>query len=197
MLAEDDPDYGVLELTERGVELVKLVIRDEDELNESIAGNTGEFFSDLQADPQVRDIVLVMEQGSSITGWVNNSFGEPIVNASVGIERLEMQLGSNRIFVYNLLSHDWKGVPFAVTDDQGNYSLKNLPACWDRIQLKAVAAGHVANEGQFESDGHSITDACTFQLRQGTEDAEFFRPAPEGSTEPAGGIYKGVGRTKE
>ncbi|MHC4573506.1 MAG: carboxypeptidase regulatory-like domain-containing protein [Planctomycetota bacterium] len=173
LLAEDDPDYGVLELTERGVELVKLVIRDEDELNENIAGNTGEFFSDLHADLQVRDIVLVMEQGSSITGWVNDSFGEPIANATVGIEELEMQLGSNRIIVSNLLSHDWKGMPFAVTDGQGNYSLNNLPACWAKVRLKAAALGYRSNEQEFESDGNTVTDACTFQLREGTENVEF------------------------
>jgi hypothetical protein len=169
---EDDPDYGVLELTERGGELVKLVIRDEDELNQSIAGSPGELFGDISADPQVRHIVLVVEQSRSITGWINKSFGEPIANATVGIEKLEIKLGSNRIIVSNLLSHDWKGMPFAVTDDEGNYSLNNLPACWDSIRLRAVALGHIADEQEFESDGSSILDACTFQLSKAILDAE-------------------------
>ena len=181
---------GILEQTERGVELI---IQNEDELNENIAGSAGEFFGELWSDPKVQEITLVMRQGCTITGWVNDPNGEPIANATVGIEELQMQLGGNRITITNL-GHDWQGASFAVTDEQGNYSLNNLPACWDMVRLKAVAPGRLADEQIFESDGNTITDACTFQLRQGIDEVEFLSPGEsEGGTEPAGGMYGVVG----
>jgi hypothetical protein len=202
LFKEDDPDFGcwcpglkqkhilstgadgLTEGTERGVDLV---IRNEDELNENMAGSAGEFFGDLWSDSQVRDIRLVMRQGSVITGWVNNSDGEPIANATVGIEELQMQLGTSRITI-SKLGHDWQGRSFAVSDQEGNYSLNNLPACWTKVRLKAVAPGYISSEQEFESDGDTVTDACTFQLRQGTGQMDLFTPAePQGSTGPVGG----------
>jgi hypothetical protein len=118
---------------------------------------------------------------------VNNSDGEPIANATVGIEELQMQLGPSTITI-SKLGRDWQGASFAVTDEEGNYSLNNLPACWTKVRLKAVAPGHRADEEEFESDGDTVTDACTFQLRQGTDQMDLFSPAePQGSTGPVGG----------
>ena len=155
--------YPLVEETHQGV---KLVIEDEDDLSRSIPGDPGELFGDVDDSPRVRNIALVMAPASVITGRVTNVFGEPIANGKVQIEMIEMQLRTSKIIISSL-NHDWKAEAFAITDDYGYYSLKNLPMSWQKVQLRTEADGYCSDERQFENDGRNKVEGCDFQLIEG------------------------------
>jgi hypothetical protein len=196
-IIELESERGGTQLIEETHQGVKLVIIDEEELIASIAGSPGEVFSDSEGGPRVRDIMLVMGPGSVLEGQVTSATGEPIGGAMVQVEEIEMALGSNRLTISNL-DHEWKAEAFGVTDDQGYYSLKNLPASWTNIILKAEAGGYATAEQDFHNAGGNKLDGCDVQLVEGgTEDEEEEEQEEGWEVYGANGSYGGYRRAGE
>jgi len=180
---------AVIEDTHQGV---KLVINDEEELSASIPGSPGELFGD---DPRVRDIVLVLGAASVVTGRVTNASGSPIPNAVVRIEELEMQLGKNMLTVSNL-DHEWKAEAFAISDNDGYYSLNNLPAAWTTIRLRVDAYGYATGRQIFQNDRGNTVDGYDLQLIEGEQQDNATTPVEfEGA--PKYGGYGGYRRARD
>jgi hypothetical protein len=191
---QSEEGNAVVEQTHQGV---KLVINDEEELSASIAGSPGEVYSDSEGGPRVRDIMLVMAPGSVIEGRVTSATGEPIGGATVQIEEIEMALGSNRLIISNL-DHEWKAEAFGVTDDQGYYSLRNLPASWTDIKLNAGADGYATARQEFQNAGGNRLDGCDVQLVEGGTEDEEEEDQDEGwEVYGANGSYGGYRRAGE
>jgi hypothetical protein len=164
---ENEPtEYPIVERTHQGVDLI---VEDEDELAQMLAGDLGQFSTDIDGNPKVKNIVLVMGPGSVITGRVTNDFDEPVSNATVWIEKLEIHLGINRLIVGGLGS-EWQGKAFAVTDNDGYYELTNLPVPLKKIELKAKANGYAIAQQEFESNGSDLIEGCNLQLIEGASD---------------------------
>ncbi|MHC4620331.1 MAG: carboxypeptidase-like regulatory domain-containing protein [Planctomycetota bacterium] len=184
---------AVVEETHQGV---KLVINDEQELSASIPGSPGEVFEDSDGGPRVRDIVLVMGPAGVVQGRVTNATGQPIGGATVQVEEIEMALGSNRLTISNL-DHEWKAEAFGVTDDQGCYSLKNLPASWTNIKLKAEADGYATGEQDFQNAGGNKLDGCDVQLVEGEQEESATTAVESGDGARGMGMYGGYRRAGE
>ncbi|MHC4623110.1 MAG: carboxypeptidase-like regulatory domain-containing protein [Planctomycetota bacterium] len=183
----------VVEETHQGVELV---ISDEEELNKSIPGSGGELFGDLEDDPRVRDIVLVMGPAGMVKGRVTNAAGQPIGGATVQVEEIEMALGSNRLTISNL-DHEWKAEAFGVTNDQGYYNLKNLPGSWTNIKLKAEADGYATVQQDFQNAGGNKLDGCDMQLVEGEQEESATTAIESGGGARGMGMYGGYRRAGE
>jgi hypothetical protein len=158
-LRQQATQYPLTEETHQGVELV---VEDENDLALYIPGDPGRL-EDPDGSPTVRDIVLVMGPATVITGRVTDADGSAVAGATVSIDRLQMQLGTNSLTVSEL-DHGWKAEAFAVTDAQGYYQLNNLPASWTNIKLKAQADGYATAQQEFQNAGGNKLDGCDVQL---------------------------------
>ncbi len=163
MMREDMSDATVVEQTHHGV---KLVVEDEDGLSQGIPGDPGELFGDIDDDPKVRNITLVMGPASTITGRITKTSGEPIANAKVWVEDMQQSLGTNTISISNL-GGEWEDKAFAITDNGGYYELNNLPASWDKVQINVMAEGYRTNEQQLTRDGCTVVERSDFELVEG------------------------------
>jgi len=177
---EQTDEHLRVEETHQGV---KLVIKDDNDLSQSIPGNPGELYHDAEGALRVRDIILVMGQANVISGRVTDADGRLIANATVRLEQMEIQLGVNTITISEL-DREWKAAAFAMTDSRGHYSLNNLPISWHKIHIKALARGYSSNEQEFENNGQNIVQGCDLQLVEGASD-----DAPEARDD-----YRVIGR---
>ena len=122
----------------------------------------------------VRDIVLKMQPANVVTGRITDREGRPVADALVSLGLMEIAVGENEIYVHrlgrteeeeNLLSllnpEDAEEVrnrlAFALTDENGRYTLGHLPAVWHRTYLDAKADGYV-NVGKtiFQDEGNDL-----------------------------------------
>jgi len=158
---------------------VKLVINDEQELRKAILGSPGEMFDDGDHDNdkgehvKLRDIVMVMTPAGVLTGHITDRSGKPIANATVWVKEMEMHLGTNQVFIKSFGSDskkDWRAL--AITDQDGRYTLGNLPPFWDQVTLEIDADGYKIGELMIRgSPGIGIPEApqiikgCNMQLR--------------------------------
>jgi len=164
--AEDGPS---IERTHQGV---KLVIEDEDELARLIPGGPGEVFGeDISDDPMVRDIMLIMGPASVIRGRVTDSAGNPVADATVWVSELEIPLGKNRLFVESLGS-EWKHRAFAVTNANGRYEIGNLPASWDKVELRVRDGDGFVGEASYQGQAGNVVEGCDIALTEGEEEGD-------------------------
>ena len=163
---EELSEAATLERTHHGVELE---IEDDGLLSENIPGHPGELFGDIDDEPKVRDITLVMETASSITGRITNASGEPIANATVLVDEMQQYVGTNTIRVRNLGS-ELEDKAFAMTDNGGYYELGNLPGNWDSVQIKVKAEGYRTGEQELTRDGSNIVQDGNLELVEGEPD---------------------------
>jgi hypothetical protein len=163
---EELSEGTVIERTYHGVELL---IEDESLLAESIPGDPGELFGDVIDEPKVRNIKLVMDDASTITGRITNASKEPIANATVLIEEMKHYIGVNTIAVRNL-GGELEDKAYAMTDNGGYFELNNLPAHWDNVQMKVMAGGYRTVEKEFERGGRTAVEGCDFELVAGEPD---------------------------
>jgi hypothetical protein len=119
-----------------------------------------------------------------ITGRVTDGDGAAVAGATVKIDELTMQLGTNTLTVSNL-DHEWKAEAFAVTDDYGNYQLGNLPISWTSIRLKARLEGYGSGEAQYQGSGSNIVSGCDVELIEGAQEQE----DPEDDGPDLGGLF--------
>jgi len=153
----------VVERTHHGVELL---FEDDSVLAENIPGDPGELFGDIDDEPKVRNIKLVMDDASTITGRITNTSSEPIANATVLIEEMKQYIGVNTIAVRNL-GGELEDKAFAITDSGGYFELNNLPARWDNVRMKVKVDGYRTMEKEFEHGGRTVVDGCDFELVAG------------------------------
>ncbi|MHC4545485.1 MAG: LamG-like jellyroll fold domain-containing protein, partial [Planctomycetota bacterium] len=153
----------VVERTHHGVELL---IEDDSVLVESIPGDPGELFGNIDYEPKVRGITLVMETASTINGRIMNDSSEPIANATVLIEEMKQHIGGNIIVVRNL-GGELEDKAFAMTDNGGYFELNNLPAHWDKVQMKVKVGGYRTVEKEFERGRRTAVEGCDFELVAG------------------------------
>lgn len=151
-----------------------LIINDEKGFAKCIPGDPGELYGGGgERDPnKVRDIILIMAPGSVITGQVTSSVGDPVANAAITLEEMEIESGKNKVVLRSLGSKNkrsWRA--FAVTDYEGYYELHNLPAFWDEVTLRVEADGYNAQELKIKEPGADvapdepqIVEGCHIQL---------------------------------
>jgi len=167
------PDDGKTKLEQGGDVDIQLV--DSGKLREFIQGNPGRiiFKSDKDKYPsEVKDIELKMQPASVITGRITDRQGQPIMNAVIKLEYMNVVVGENEIDIRSLgktnkekeilsaLDDDglWRRT-FAVTDSNGNYKLCNLPDIWSEVRLEAQAEGFVTEAKRFFRQ-----EDCSFTL---------------------------------
>ncbi|MBN2181461.1 MAG: hypothetical protein JW715_06075 [Sedimentisphaerales bacterium] len=167
------PDDGKTKLEQGGDVDIRLV--DDEKLREFIPGNPGRmiFKSDEDKYPsEVKDIELRMQAASVITGKITDRQGQPITNAVVKLEYMNVVVGQNEIDIRSLgktnkeseisssLDDDglWRKT-FAVTDSNGNYKLGNLPDVWSEVRLEAQVKGFVTEAKRFFRQ-----EQCNFSL---------------------------------
>jgi hypothetical protein len=153
----------VVERTHHGVELL---FEDDSVLAESIPGDPGELFGNVDDEPKVRNITLVMDTASTINGRITNASNEPIANATVSIEEMKQHIGINTIAVRNL-GGELEDKAYAMTDNGGYFELNNLPAHWDNVQIKVRISGYKTVEKEFELSGRTTIEGCDFELIDG------------------------------
>ncbi|MHC4694232.1 MAG: FG-GAP-like repeat-containing protein, partial [Planctomycetota bacterium] len=155
-----------VERTHHGVDLL---FEDDRVLAENIPGDPGELFGDIDDEPKVRNIKLVMGEASTITGRITNASSEPIANATILIEEMKQHIGINTIAVRNLGS-ELEDKAFAITDSGGYFELNNLPANWDNVQVKVTSRGYRTVEKEFERGGRTVVEGCDFELVAGEQE---------------------------
>jgi protocatechuate 3,4-dioxygenase beta subunit len=155
------PDDGKAKLEQGGGVEIQLV--DEKKLIEFIPGDPGKIVFEKEMDrypSEVTNIVLQMGPASVITGRIVDQGGQPISNAVVWIDHMEIAVGENEIEIRDLRhtakerailpSIDYKEFDeierktFAVTDKDGRYELGHLPDVWYRVRLEVRADGYVS-----------------------------------------------------
>ena len=146
-----DPEIEEGSKTEETHQGVELIIEDENDLFINTPGVPGEFL-DIDGDINVKDIVLVMEPAGVISGQVRGIEGQPLANTVVRVEELYMQLGINELIV-NEFDQNWKPGPECITNDQGYYTLNNIPDCWSKVYLSINAPGFVKTYKIVTKDG--------------------------------------------
>lgn len=145
-MRSQEHEQGFDQTTERTNDGVELVIVNEDELSSFIPDAPGEIYEDDNG-TKVSDIALVMGPASVISGKVVDIAGQPVTGAVVQIATLKMQLGTNTLTVSEF-DEEWRSSAFSVTDNQGCYTIANLPNCWCEVRLKVYATG-LATTSQF------------------------------------------------
>ncbi|MHC4641048.1 MAG: FG-GAP-like repeat-containing protein [Planctomycetota bacterium] len=166
MMREDMSEATVVEQTYHGV---KLVVENEDGLSRGIPGDPGELFGDIDDEPKVRNITLVMGPASTLAGRITKTSGEPIANAKVWVEDMQQSIGTNIISISNL-GGEWQDKAFAITDNGGYYELNNLPASWDKVYINVMADGYRTDEQQLARDERTVVERCDFELVAGEPD---------------------------
>jgi hypothetical protein len=157
---------------------VDIVLADEKTLREFIPPNPGTMVFAKEDDSypsEVRDIVLKMRPASVITGRVTDREGEPIAHAPIWLEFMEIAVGENEIWVSklgctekennifsSLSSDDAEEVahrlPLGMTDENGRYTLGNVPDVWYRAYLAVKADGYVkVSKTIFQDEGNDLT----------------------------------------
>jgi uncharacterized GH25 family protein len=104
---------------------------------------------------EIRDkIILVKAPANVITGKITNTNGTPLANATVQIEMIQLQLGSNTLNVEDL-DNEWKAGFSAVTDSKGNYILGHLPSFWSQAALDVQVEGYKAGMQSISKTGQN------------------------------------------
>ncbi|MBN2589075.1 MAG: hypothetical protein JXA96_04380 [Sedimentisphaerales bacterium] len=155
LIRDTELEHGQqIEQTHQGVEFT---IVDEEELLEKIPGIPGELSYNKNHNRIVKDIVLIMGPSGIITGQIRNSNGQPAAGAIVQAEEFYMKLGENKLFI-NGFDPDWKPCPECVADDQGYYTLTNIPDCWSEAHLTLKEAqGYTKTYQMVTNNGESTT----------------------------------------
>jgi len=154
------PDDGKSKLEEGGG--VVIVLLEEQALRAFIPPDPGTMAFKGQDDScpsKVTNMLLTMRPASVITGRITNRAGHPIANAVVRLNQIEVAVGENDITIITLGRTDRERAilsslspgdsrevgarVFAVTDEDGCYTLGNLPNVWHRARLEARADGYV------------------------------------------------------
>jgi hypothetical protein len=165
------PDDGKTKFEQGGG--VDIVLVDEKKLREFIPADPGRMIFKDEADrkpSEVRNMMLHMRPASVITGRVVDQGGQPIVNAVIRIELMEIAVGKNEIEIRDLchtdkeremissldreICEEVERKAFAVTDANGRYEIGHLPNVWYRVRLEVRADGYVPEAREiFQPDG--------------------------------------------
>ena len=168
------PDDGKTKLEQGGD--VDIYLFNETTLREFIPESSGTmiFKSDDDKYPsEIKDIVLKMQPASIISGQITNRQGQPVTNAIVRLEQMEVSVGENEIWIHSigqtdkekeiassLSNENVKKVrygSFAITDNEGYYKLGNIPNIWYRARLEVKADDYVQVAKEiFQNEGNDF-----------------------------------------
>ena len=114
-----------------------------------------------------------MQPASIISGQITNRQGQPVTNAIVRLEQMEVSVGENEIWIHSigqtdkekeiassLSNENVKKVrygSFAITDNEGYYKLGNIPNIWYRARLEVKADDYVQVAKEiFQNEGNDF-----------------------------------------